>query len=875
MKPLNLILFFALLSTYTHVAQVGIGTTTPNASLEIQASNVASPANTDGLLIPKVDEFPTTNPAAAQDGMLVYATGNGSVTKGFYFWNNGSSNWDVVSGSSIQQINDLTDGVSDNDGTNDGSSIFLGVDSGSNDDGTNNQNVGIGFNAIQLNTSGFANSAFGYSSLQNNSTGSRNTGLGYRALWSQTTGSDNTAIGSSALRSNTTATGNTAIGRQSMYFNTTGTANTAVGIESLRQNSTGIFNTTIGAYSLTSNTTGEANAVLGFRAMNDNTTGFRNTAIGYYALANNTNGRRNTAIGNQALETNTTGYYNTAMGNQTLFSNTTGLSNTAIGNNSLLENTTGSGNLALGYNAGRATVGDNNVFVGYETGSNGDDTKSGSVFIGYQAGYDEGNSNRLYIENSSSTTPLIYGEFENDFLRINGDAEVEKSTDAGLAVVTPFGFESSLKLFERGTSGDFGFEFEYDGSPDKFYLWSRGFSGNEGIRMTWLKDGRVGIGTTSPYAKLDLEASNAASPSTTDGFLVPRIDAFPSTNPGSNQTGMLVFLNTDNSFYYWDNSTTSWVNIISSATEVEEVNDLADGRSNSSGSSIFIGETAGQNDDGTVNSNTGMGYWSLRNNTSGAYNSAFGSLSLSSNIDGVSNSAFGRRALENNLSGSSNSAVGHYSLHQNTSGTNNTALGYGALQNNTTTSNNTALGYGASGSTTSYTNTTALGYNAQPNTSNQVRLGNASIAIIGGNANWSVFSDGRVKTNIREDIVGLEFIKRLRPVSYNYDMDAIARFEKTPDSLRLRNAEGLKAAEVQTGFIAQEVEAAAQATGFDFHGVITPQQPDQPYALRYSEFVVPIVKAVQEQQAIIDEQAAEIEALRREIQQIKLLLKND
>lgn len=60
-------------------------------------------------------------------------------------------------------------------------------------------------------------------------------------------------------------------------------------------------------------------------------------------------------------------------------------------------------------------------------------------------------------------------------------------------------FSSSLELFEYG---DLGFEFEYDGSPDKLYLRSRGFTDNEGIRMTWLKDGKVGIGATSPQELL-------------------------------------------------------------------------------------------------------------------------------------------------------------------------------------------------------------------------------------------------------------------------------------------------------------------------------------------------------------------------------------
>ncbi len=80
------------------ISQVGIGTTTPNAQLEIKSTNQATPANTDGILIPKVDEFPATAPTASQDGMMVYVTGSGTPSKGYYYWNNATTSWVVFSG---------------------------------------------------------------------------------------------------------------------------------------------------------------------------------------------------------------------------------------------------------------------------------------------------------------------------------------------------------------------------------------------------------------------------------------------------------------------------------------------------------------------------------------------------------------------------------------------------------------------------------------------------------------------------------------------------------------------------------------------------------------------------------------------------------
>jgi len=55
----------------------------------------------------------------------------------------------------------------------------------------------------------------------------------------------------------------------------------------------------------------------------------------------------------------------------------------------------------------------------------------------------------------------------------------------------------------------------------------------------------------------------------------------------------------------------------------------------------------------------------------------------------------------------------------------------------------------------------------------------------------------------------------------------------------------------QTGFIAQEVEKVAKELGFDFSGVDIPENEDDYYGLRYAQFVVPLVKAVQEQQQMI------------------------
>jgi len=104
----------------------------------------------------------------------------------------------------------------------------------------------------------------------------------------------------------------------------------------------------------------------------------------------------------------------------------------------------------------------------------------------------------------------------------------------------------------------------------------------------------------------------------------------------------------------------------------------------------------------------------------------------------------------------------------------------------------------------------------------------------------------------------LELVLKLEPVTYHLDIDAINSFVNTPDSLRLKDAEQQKERELQIGFIAQDVEKAAKEIGFDFHAVDKPKNNNDFYGLRYSEFIPVLVKAIQEQQVIIEKQKRNI-----------------
>jgi hypothetical protein len=177
---------------------------------------------------------------------------------------------------------------------------------------------------------------------------------------------------------------------------------------------------------------------------------------------------------------------------------------------------------------------------------------------------------------------------------------------------------------------------------------------------------------------------------------------------------------------------------------------------------------------------------------------------------------------------------------------------------------NASIAIGAE-SEADYVGSTSLGYRAKTTAVNNITIGSSNIFSIGGYSAWTNLSDGRFKKNVREDIPGLSFINQLRPVSYNLDLERLDRHlgqQSDNEDLYRTQAEQ----EVRTGFIAQEVLRAAEGISYDFSGIKKPQNENDHYGLRYAEFVVPLVKAVQEL-------SEENEALRLEVEALKTIEK--
>jgi len=127
----------------------------------------------------------------------------------------------------------------------------------------------------------------------------------------------------------------------------------------------------------------------------------------------------------------------------------------------------------------------------------------------------------------------------------------------------------------------------------------------------------------------------------------------------------------------------------------------------------------------------------------------------------------------------------------------------------------------------------------------------------------TAYSDARFKNNVRHDVKGLDFINRLQPVTYNERPEELHKIWGTPDSL-LREIDHSEINNTRfIGFLAQDVAQAAKESGFDFPGIDEPRNEQEVYSLRYTDFIMPLVVGMKEQQQMIEEQQKEINELKK------------
>jgi hypothetical protein len=450
--------------------------------------------------------------------------------------------------------------------------------------------------------------------------------------------------------------------------------------------------------------------------------------------------------------------------------------------------------------------------------------------------------NTTNIQNLSDSLGWVYDSLAVHNTNItNNTTNINNLYDSVDVINTHLGIVDSTLLNKWDIYGNLGTNpaTNFLGTIDNQALVFR-TNNTEKVRITNI--GRVGIGTNNPTQLLDINSNALRLRNGATNNFVLTTDATgvgtwqdPSLNPILTTYITTTTAPLGNDWKLLGNAgTNAATNFLGTTDNVDLVfrrNGLRVG---------YLGET-----------NLAFGTYSFRDNTTGTNNTTVGYQSLLSNLSGSYNSSYGYNSMGFNLSGFFNVAYGAQSLYQNTTGSFNTAIGYDA--------NNAG----------NFNNTSAMGFGSSITADNQIRLGNASVSSIGGFTNWTNVSDGRFKVNVSENVVGMEFINLLRPVTYNLDMDAIASFYNTPDSLRLKEYEKAKASELQIGFIAQEIEKSATKLNFNFHGVDKPKNTNDHYGLRYVEFVPVIIKGMQELDKTIQFLLEKIEQLEKEISSLK------
>jgi trimeric autotransporter adhesin len=632
-------------------------------------------------------------------------------------------------------------------------------------------------------------------------------------------GNYNAVVGDEAGTAITTGDGNVAVGFNALAQEDEHGLNVAIGNSALYTQNAGAdaYNTAVGYSAGFAVTTGVRNTIIGGLAGDALTTGQQNTALGFGALSSDTKGQTSVAIGKSALEsqnfTSDTATYNTAVGYSVGAALTTGIQNTLIGGLAGDAITTGDNSVAVGYLALSATTtaSDNNAFGVNALSSN--TTGANNTGLGRSAL----RNNTTASNNTAVGHNALYANTEGDYNTAIGQLSLTTN------ITGRFNVASGVDALRRNTTGSF----------------------NTATGYTALEDNTTADNNTA-YGAYAL---------------------------GANTTGA-------------DNTAVGMSALLTSTTGTNNV---------ALGTKALMDSTTGDY-------NTAVGAYANENNTTGTSNVSVGRAALNENSTGNDNVAIGRNALLANTTASNNTAVGYQALTANTTASNNVAIGYRASSGSTTANSNTIIGHlagsslttgsdntfiglnaGAHGVATStgyqnilignYTDTTAegtinanaIGYNVSGE-GGYTTVGNAAsdIRAAHGSITWATVSDVRVKKDIEDSTVGLNFINDLRPVTFNYKNkgDLPKEFRGYEEG----STEVYKSEKTQHGFIAQEVKSAIDKNSDIKNGFSMWDEDDDTGQQRVGETaLVPVlVKAIQELSTQVDELKSELLALKGE-----------
>jgi hypothetical protein len=400
--------------------------------------------------------------------------------------------------------------------------------------------------------------------------------------------------------------------------------------------------------------------------------------------------------------------------------------------------------------------------------------------------------------------------------------------------------------------------------------------------VTDVEIGKLAGGTFTPPNNIDVSALVQKSGDTMTGALTNQVSVTtPIVNGNSTlslQTNSLPAINIDTG------------QIVSFPKDII-VKSISIGTGNSTDSTI-VGEGAGANLQPAGTGNVFVGYGAGFSTQNGNVNNALGTNALRKNVDGAGNCAFGGNALGELQSGSLNVAIGNSVLQNNTADSNNTVVGQSAFENLTNGGANTAIGKGAGNQQSSGIGNTYLGFGA----GSAVVSGNYNVIIGGsgglleggtsGQDNTIVISDGEGTRRMAFNSVGTPYFFQL-PVSsgitttvrFNpadstmgydgssknfkenivncpYGLNEVLKLQSKKFKYKNSNANDV-------GFIAEEmIQVIPEVVGLaqnvkDSTGI----EDGQPLFINYDRLTSVLVKAVQEQQSMIEALQARITAL--------------
>ena len=770
-----------------------------------------------------------------------------------------------------------------------------------------NDNTSVGYLSLSKNISGSQNTALGTRALANATPGYPNTAVGYSSMDSTTTGTANTAVGSYSLLSNKTGGANVAIGNAAMYLDVSGSNNTAVGNDALRLGSADLNtaigyqaayfnnrnnNTFIGSFagicnsaSTTNPAEGIENTGVGYRTLQANSRGNKNTALGYHALSlsyDNTYiispvSDRNTAIGDSS-QAFMFGFSNTSVGNATLSNIQSGFQNTAMGDSAMGNAMFAAINDAYGLNSLKSLKYTNYGPGYYNTALGGfamenDTTAYATVAVGYSS---LRNSKKVFETTAVGVNALGTGDSTSRSVAIGRGALFNFGHSYDNTAVGTWAMSNKLSGYYNTAVGLFAMELDNSGLSNTAL-------GTSALRTNIRSAENVAVGINAGYYVTGDGSSNGRN--TYVGPYAGMGQSNLSVGIQNTGIGYNALINNTSGNYNTSLGDNSLNNNTSGNLNVA-IGKQAGGTNTTGANNTFVGNNTNVSS-GALTNASAFGANALVNQSNslvlGSINgvngaaadtrvgigttSPNGKLHVSSGVSGGAYIAGSQIILEGNTT--SYIQLSHPDLYETGILSSNSTILRSALifgANNSMqlrTGGNLNRLYINAGGSTGINRTPTLGIDAGTLQVQNVNTGDDVLGLYnnvgnrwtyylspGGNSDlyfyyngtikgsWSnttgsytVSSDKRLKKDFTPFNYGLEAVKALKPYKYHY-LD-----NKATDRLSV-------------GFLAQDVlEVLPEAV----YSNLT-KDGKEVYSMDYQSFSVLSVKAIQEQQVIIDKQ---------------------